>query len=53
MVTSYNNDDRYIKNKNTEKDESSEIDKAHKNMDILYSSNQKIKADIETISSKN
>ena len=51
MVTSYNNDNRYIKN--TEKDESSENDKAHNNMDILYSSNQKIKADIEKISSKN
>ena len=51
MVTSYNNDNRHIKN--TEKDESPENDKAHKNMDILYSSNQKIKVDIEKISSKN
>ena len=50
MITSDSNDSKSIKN--TEEDESSEIDKAHRNMDVLYCDIQNIKADIETISSR-
>ena len=50
MIASDNNDNRYIKN--AEEDESSEIDRTHRNMNVLCSDIQKIKADIRTISLK-
>ena len=50
MIASDNNDNRYIKN--AEEGKSSEIDRAHRNMDVLCSDIQKIKADIRTISLK-
>lgn len=50
MIASDNKNNRYIKN--AEEDESSEIDRAHRNMNVLCSDIQKIKADIRTISLK-
>ena len=50
VIRSDNKDNGYIKN--TEDNESSETDNAHRNMDVLCSDIQKIKADIMTISLK-